>query len=70
MLNIIPLNIQQFSDLLSVVIELKRQNRRFRHNQLKELYDNILDIPEYRTSQEWVDAIPEKIENWKLECVR
>lgn len=66
---IIPLNLQQFSSLLTVVIELKKQGKRFKHEYLRNLYDSILDINGIRTSQEWVDGIPAKINSWKTACV-
>lgn len=67
--NIVPLNIQQFKDLLTVVIELKKKGKKFKHEYLRNLYDSILDINGIRTSQEWVDGIPEKINSWKINCV-
>jgi hypothetical protein len=67
--NIVPLNLQQFSSLLSVVIELKKKGKRFKHEYLRNLYDSILDINGIKTSQEWVDSIPAKISSWKTACV-
>lgn len=68
---IVPLNIQQFKDLLSVVIIFRKQGKKFKHEYLRQLYDNILDISNIKTSQDWVDRIPNIISDWKneMECV-
>lgn len=66
---IVPLNIQQFKDLLTVVIELKKQGKKFKHEYLKALYDSILDINGVKTSADWIENIPNKIQSWKQQCI-
>lgn len=67
---IVPLNISQFTELLRVVIALKQRGKTFSHGLLRQLYDRILDIEGCRSSQDWIDMIPDKIKKWGADCVR
>ncbi len=63
---IIPLSLKQFVELLEIIIFLKENNNKlFSHEKLRELYENILDLNKISYSDEWINAIPNKIDNWK-----
>ena len=64
--NIIPLTIPQFVGLLSFLIELKKNEKHFTHQQLLNLYERIIQSTnEVAHSQEWINKIPEIILEWK-----
>ena len=62
---IIPLSLKQFVELLEVLIKFRENNKSFSHENLYKLYEQILNLNEITHSDEWIKAIPIKIENWK-----
>lgn len=62
---IIPLSLKQFIELLEVLIKFREDNKFFSHEKLYDLYIHILDLREISHSDEWIKAIPRKIEDWK-----
>ena len=63
---IIPLSISQFIRLLEIFLEIKKQNRRFTHNDLLDLYKQILDLTNsVAHSEEWIEQIPHAISSWQ-----
>jgi len=63
---IIPLSISQFVKLLEVLLELKKQGRRFTHIGLLNLYEMIINLTStVAHSEEWIEQIPEIITQWK-----
>ena len=63
---IVPITIFQFKSLLEFLIKYKTKNKKFVHNNLKELYDEIVGIiGKVESSNEWIRSIPEVIEIWK-----
>lgn len=64
--NIIPLSISQFIRLLEILLEKKEQNRRFTHDDLLYLYEQIIDLTNnVAHSDEWVEQIPHTISTWQ-----
>lgn len=62
---IIPIRIKELKKLLKLVIHLKENNREFKHDYLKTLFDNIYNsIFEIDSSQDWFDRINKEISNW------
>jgi hypothetical protein len=62
---IIPLSINQFIELLEILVTIKESGKRFSHNNLTELYESIIQIDDLNSSNEWLNSIPQKIESWK-----
>ncbi|MFT4244607.1 MAG: AlwI family type II restriction endonuclease [Candidatus Woesearchaeota archaeon] len=62
---IIPLSINQFIELLEILVAIKESGKRFLHKHLTELYESIIEIDELNSSNEWLESIPQKIESWK-----
>ena len=63
---IVPLSISQFIRLLETLEETKRQDKRFTHNELLKLYEQILDLTDQvGDSAEWIEQIPNAIRSWK-----
>lgn len=63
---IIPLSITQFIRLLEVLLEIRRQGQTFKHQDLLNLYDDIISFTErVEISDDWVDGIPQIISSWR-----
>ncbi len=63
---IIPLSISQFIKLLESLLEIKRQDKKFSHGELLNLYNEILNLTSYvENSVEWIEKIPEVITTWQ-----
>lgn len=63
---IVPFSITQFIRLLEILMEIKKEGKKFTHNELLNLYEQILDLTNYVAhSDEWVDQIPETITEWQ-----
>jgi hypothetical protein len=67
---IVPLTIAQFSKILCVLCSIKESGNKLTHNNLKELYDKIINQTQaVEKSQTWLDSIPGIIDNWKEKLV-
>ena len=63
---IIPLSISQFIKLLEILLEIKKQGKRFTHGELLNLYEQILNLTNHVAhSEEWIEQIPETIASWQ-----
>ena len=62
---IIPLSISQFIELLETLVTIKENGNKFSHKKLTELYESITNMDEFKSSNEWLNSIPQKIESWK-----
>jgi len=63
---IIPLSIIQFIKLLEVLLEIKKQGKRFKHSELLKLYDGIIKLTNnVKHSGEWLEKIPNTVEEWR-----
>ncbi|OXU14742.1 AlwI family type II restriction endonuclease [Sedimentisphaera salicampi] len=63
---IIPLTIEQFKDLLSTLKEIKKLNKQLTHQDLKDLYNSIVNSTNHlNKSEEWINYIPAQISEWK-----
>ncbi|MCK4261636.1 AlwI family type II restriction endonuclease, partial [bacterium] len=63
---IIPLSITQFIKLLEVLLEIKKQGKRFKHSELLKLYDEIIKLTNnVKHSEEWLEKIPDTVEEWQ-----
>ncbi|MBA3062086.1 MAG: AlwI family type II restriction endonuclease [Atribacteria sp.] len=63
---IIPLSIIQFIKLLEVLLEIKKQGKRFKHSKLLKLYDGIIKLTNnVKHSGEWLEKIPNTVEEWQ-----
>ncbi len=63
---IIPLCIYQFTRLLESLLEIKKQGKRFTHDELMNLYEQILDLTNHVVhSEEWIEQIPNVITSWQ-----
>ncbi len=63
---IIPMSITQFIELLEILKDLKKKGNFLTHQKIKELYDSIVKQTELvENSDEWINKIPEIIEDWK-----
>jgi hypothetical protein len=64
---IIPLTITQFVKLLDVLIIRKKKGSQIFHNEIKDLFDAIIDQTNVvSNSDKWLEVIPEEINNWML----
>ncbi|MFC1485205.1 AlwI family type II restriction endonuclease [bacterium] len=63
---IVPLSIAQVVSVLRTLLSLKKQGKRFTHNELMELYDSIIGITDnVEHSGDWISQIPERIKIWE-----
>jgi len=63
---IVPLSIAQFIKLLEVLLEIKKQGKRFKHSELLKLYDEIVKLTNnVEHSEEWLKRIPDTLEEWQ-----
>jgi len=63
---IVPLSINNFIELLEILVSLKQKERFLKHEELFSLYDEILEASKsYNDSMKWVENIPKTINSWK-----
>ncbi|OHB95410.1 MAG: hypothetical protein A3I59_08715 [Planctomycetes bacterium RIFCSPLOWO2_02_FULL_50_16] len=63
---IVPLSITQFIRLLEILLEIRKQGKRFTHDELLGLYEQILGLTKIvKHSEEWIEQIPEAITAWQ-----
>lgn len=64
--NIIPLTINNFTEILKILTKIKISNRFLEHQKIEGLYKTILtDSEKYNTSDDWLENIPNSINQWK-----
>lgn len=63
---IVPLSITQFVRLLEILLEIRKQGKRFTHDELLGLYEQILGLTKVvEHSVEWIERIPDTITTWQ-----
>lgn len=63
---IVPLSILQFIRLLESLLEIRQQGKQFYHNELRNLYEQILELTsQVAHSEEWLEQIPKTIGEWQ-----
>lgn len=63
---IVPLSISQFTRLLESLLEIRKQGRRFIHDEILNLYEQILGLTNcVAHSGEWIEQISETITKWQ-----
>ncbi|MDD5627355.1 MAG: AlwI family type II restriction endonuclease [Patescibacteria group bacterium] len=63
---IVPLSIAQFVRLLESLLEIRKQGKRFTHDELLNLYEQILSLTNrVAHSEKWIEQIPETITEWQ-----
>lgn len=63
---IVPLSINQFALVLKVLLQIKKEGKFLKHEELSRLYDQILSSSEsFNDSGEWVSSIPSTIDSWQ-----
>lgn len=68
---IIPLSTSQFAGLLEILLEIRKQGKRFSHGEFLNLYEKVLDLTNHVPhSKEWVKKIPEVIIAWRKEILQ
>ena len=65
---IVPITIKQLTEILKIVAFVKKSNKKFKHEYIKQLYDKVIDSIEEVNSVSWIEEkIPTIIEEWKNE---
>ena len=68
---IVPMTISNFISVLKILLLIRNKWKSFSHNDLENLYENIInDSESFIDSTEWVSKIPNIIENWKSELIK
>lgn len=68
---IIPLTINQFVGLLNTLKTIKQEGGFLKHDEIKELYDLIINNTEnLQSSDEWINSIPNIICKWENSLLR
>ena len=63
---IIPLTINDFIKILKILVEIKKQRKFLKHQDLFRLYDEILESSRnISKSSEWIAKIPDTIISWR-----
>jgi len=63
---IVPITISQLIKLLETLLEIKKQGKKFTHNKLLTLYEEIVGmIMKIDRSKDWIVQIPKKIFIWQ-----
>jgi polyhydroxyalkanoate synthesis regulator phasin len=64
--NIIPLTINNFTQLLKILVEIKKQGKFLKHSEISRLYDEIVNNSQnFTDSNEWLNEIPNTIDSWQ-----
>ncbi|MFA7056709.1 MAG: AlwI family type II restriction endonuclease [Candidatus Cloacimonadales bacterium] len=67
---IIPLTINNFVELLKILTQLKKSGKFLSHIELENLYNEIIkEINHVKDSHEWINSIPNIIQQWKSKIV-
>ena len=67
---IVPITINQLIEILDVAVEFKKNHKVFKHDYLKELYDNIIASVFKTDSSKWVSVeIPILLQTWKMKML-
>ncbi len=62
---IVPLSITQLIKLLEILVSLKESSRRLEHEELSQLYEEIIALTNNVTdSLKWIEQIPATIDSW------
>lgn len=63
---IVPLSINNFIELLNILVVIKQSGKSLKHSELFKLYDEILEISKTLSdSNEWIKHIPHIINSWQ-----
>ena len=63
---IVPLSINNFIELLKILVDIKQSGKSLKHSELFRLYDEILEISKpLSDSNEWIKKIPNTINSWQ-----
>lgn len=63
---IVPLSINQFALVLKALLQVKKDGKFLKHEELSRLYDQILSSSEsFSDSGEWISSIPSTIHSWQ-----
>ena len=63
---IVPLSINNFIELLKILVDIKQSGKSLKHSELFRLYDEILGISKTLSdSNEWIKNIPNTINSWQ-----
>lgn len=64
--NIIPLTINNFTQLLKILVEIKKQGKFLKHGEIARLYDEIVNTStNFTDSSQWLNEIPNTIDSWQ-----
>jgi len=64
--NIIPLTINNFTQLLKFLVEIKKQGKFLKHSEIARLYDEIVNTStNFTDSSQWRNEIPNTIDSWQ-----
>jgi hypothetical protein len=64
--NIIPLTINNFIQLLRILVEIKKQGKFLKHSDIARLYDEIVNTStNFTDSSQWLNEIPNTIDSWQ-----
>lgn len=64
--NIIPLTINNFTQLLKILVEIKKQGKFLKHSEIARLYDEIVRTStNFTDSSQWLNEIPNTINSWQ-----
>ena len=64
--NIIPFTINDFINLLRILVEIKKAGKFLKHSEISRLYDLILNSShDFSDSNKWIENIPAIIKFWQ-----
>lgn len=67
---IVPISTEQFALILETILKLIESGKKFSHNEIQELYNEVIGLKEsVHSHTEWIATIPQTIEQWKLKKV-
>lgn len=64
MQRIVPITIPQLKIILNVVKEFIKQDKVFKHDYIKQLYDDCVNMTNIQNSTQWIENINRIIEDW------
>lgn len=63
---IIPFTINDFVNLLKILVEIKKEGKFLTHGEIARLYDEIINTSDnFTDSSEWLNEIPNTINSWQ-----
>lgn len=66
---ILPITIVQLENILQTIKQLSLKGKKFKHNDMQDLYERCTDISNVSSSNTWLDHISNEMYSWERQLV-